>query len=59
MTALGLARNVHKSCFYYPNVQDAFHSAGELQATLQEVDVPVVAAEECQRALRSEGLGRR
>ena len=47
------------SCFYYPNVQDAFHSAGELQATLQEVDVPVVAAEECQRALRSEGLGRR
>jgi len=39
--------------------QDAFHSAGELQATLQEVDVPVVAAEECQRALRSEGLGRR
>jgi len=39
--------------------QDAFEGAGELQARLQEVDVPLVGPGECQAALRRSGLGRR
>ena len=39
--------------------QDAFMAAGELQAILQEVDVPIVGPHTCQDALRQEGLGRR
>jgi len=39
--------------------QDAFRTEGELQAILQEVDVPVVAPDYCQKALRREGLGSR
>jgi len=39
--------------------QDAFHTQGELQARLQEVDVPVVGHRTCEKALRREGLGRR
>ena len=39
--------------------QDAFMAAGELQAILQEVDVPIVGPHTCQEALRHEGLGRR
>jgi len=40
--------------------QDAFHTQGELQARLQEVDVPVVGHRTCEKALRRQGgLGRR
>ena len=39
--------------------QDAFMAGGELQAVLQEVDVPAVAAGDCQEALRRSGLGYR
>ena len=39
--------------------QDAFNAGGELQARLQEVDVPTVPAEVCQEALRKAGLGSR
>ena len=39
--------------------QDAFMAAGELQAVLQEVDVPIEGPHTCQEALRREGLGRR
>ena len=39
--------------------QDAFRTAGELQAILQEVDVPVVNSGFCEEALKREGLGRR
>jgi len=39
--------------------QDAFSLEGELQARLQEVDVPVVGYKVCERALSREGLGRR
>ena len=39
--------------------QDAWRGEGELQAVLQEVDVPVVTDQYCQDALRREGLGSR
>jgi secreted trypsin-like serine protease len=39
--------------------QDAFRASGSLQARLQEVDVPVVAARRCEAALRRTGLGAR
>ena len=39
--------------------QDAFEGEGQLQARLQEVDVPLVGPRECQAALRRSGLGRR
>ena len=39
--------------------QDAFQARGELQARLQEVDVPVVGPAVCEEALRREGLGQR
>ena len=39
--------------------QDAFEGEGQLQARLQEVDVPLVGPRECQAALRRSGMGRR
>ena len=39
--------------------QDAFQAQGQLQARLQEVDVPVVGHRTCEKALRREGLGQR
>lgn len=39
--------------------QDAFQGDGEMQATLQEVDVPIVDPDYCEKALKKEGLGYR
>ena len=39
--------------------QDAFQAQGQLQARLQEVDVPVVGHRTCEKALKREGLGQR
>ena len=39
--------------------QDAFQPGAELQARLQEVDLPAVASQQCQAALQRAGLGSR